>query len=76
MEGLGISLPLELLDQYSRAVDVIAVLDLELTTSEDDVNDVILTAALGMRMYSQLMLKLLALAQASHAIRSLNPHGS
>lgn len=75
MEGLRISLPLELLDQYSRAVDAIAGLDLELTTSEDDVNDVILTAAVGMHMHSQLMLKLLALAQASHAIRSLNADG-
>ena len=76
MEGLGISLPLELLDQYSRAVDAIAGLDLEMTTSEDDVNDVILTAAVGMHLHSQLMLKLLAFAQASHAIRRLNLDGS
>ncbi|MBT2249757.1 MerR family transcriptional regulator [Arthrobacter sp. BHU FT2] len=75
MEGLGISLPLELLDRYSRAVDSIAGLDLELTTAESDINDVILTAAVGMHMHSQLMLKLLALAQASHAIRSLDANG-
>lgn len=75
MAGLGIELPLDLLDQYSRAVDAIAGLDLQLTTSEDDVNDVILTAAVGMHMHSRLMLKLLALAQASHAIRSLNADG-
>ncbi|WP_411373875.1 MerR family transcriptional regulator [Arthrobacter sp. MPF02] len=76
MEGLGINLPLELLDQYSLAVDQIAGLDLELTTFECDVNDVILTAAVGMHMHSQLMLKLLALAQASHAIQRLDGGGS
>jgi DNA-binding transcriptional MerR regulator len=73
MEGLGITLPLELLNQYSRAVDAIAGLDLELTTAGNDTDDVILTAAIGMHMHSQLMLKLLALAQASHAIRRLHP---
>ncbi|SEP59137.1 MerR family transcriptional regulator [Arthrobacter sp. OV608] len=73
MEGLGITLPLEVLDQYSRAVDAIAGLDLELTTAGNDTDDVILTAAIGMHMHSQLLLKLLALAQASHAIRRLHP---
>lgn len=71
MQDLGINLPLELLDRYSSAVDAIAGLDLELTTAGEDVNDVILTAAVGMHMHSQLMLKLLAVAQASHAIRTL-----
>jgi DNA-binding transcriptional MerR regulator len=73
MEGLGITLPLELLDQYSRAVDAIAGLDLELTTAGNDTDDVILTAAIGMHIHSPLMLKLLAMAQASHAIRWQHP---
>ena len=72
MEGLGIQLPLHLLDQYSSAVDAIAGLDLAATTAEKDADGVILTAAIGMHMHSQLMLKLLALAQASHAIRRLD----
>ncbi|MBT2514350.1 MerR family transcriptional regulator [Arthrobacter sp. ISL-30] len=71
MEGLGISMPLELLDAYSQALDTIAGLDLSLTTATDDVDDIILTAAVGMHMHSQLVLRLLALAQASHAIRRL-----
>lgn len=69
MESLGIKLPLELLDAYSRAVDQIAGLDLELTTATCDTDDVIRTAAIGMHMHSQLILKLLGLAQASHAMR-------
>ncbi len=71
MRALGIDLPLSLLDEYSKAVNVIAGLDLAATTAEEDVDDLILTAAVGMHMHSQLMLKLLALAQASHAIQSL-----
>jgi hypothetical protein len=43
--------------------------DLRLTTATDDADEIILTAAVGMHLHSQLLLKLLALAQASHAIR-------
>lgn len=71
MEGLGIGSTLDLLDQYSSAVDSIAGLDLAATTAGQDTDSVILTAAVGMHLHSQLMLKLLALAQASHAIRRL-----
>jgi DNA-binding transcriptional MerR regulator len=69
MEGLGITLSLEVLDAYSQAMDSIAGLDLRLTTATDDIDDIIRKAAVGMHMHSQLLLKLLALAQASHAIR-------
>lgn len=72
MEGLGIGLPPDLLDQYSSAVDSIAGFDLAATTEGKDTDSVILTAAVGMHMHSELMLKLLALAQASHAIRRLD----
>ncbi|WP_314213924.1 MerR family transcriptional regulator [Pseudarthrobacter equi] len=75
MEELGIGSTLDLLDQYSSAVDSIAGLDLAATTAGQDTDSVILTAAVGMHLHSQLMLKLLALAQASHAIRRLTNHG-
>ncbi|MCA4132457.1 MerR family transcriptional regulator [Arthrobacter sp. M4] len=69
MESLGITLPMDLLDAYSRAVDGVAGFDLDLTAASTSTDDAILTAAVGMHMHSQLMLKMLALAQASHAIR-------
>jgi DNA-binding transcriptional MerR regulator len=73
MESLGIPVPLELLDAYSKAVDDIGGLDISATTAPDDINQLILTAAVGMHLHSQLVLKLLALAQASHAIRRYEP---
>ena len=69
MERLGIPLSAEILDAYSAAMDTIAGLDLQLTAAAADLDRAILTAAVGMHMHSQLLLKLLALAQASHAIR-------
>jgi DNA-binding transcriptional MerR regulator len=73
MESLGIPVPLELLDAYSRALDDVGGLDISATTAPEDVNQLILTAAVGMHLHSQLVLKLLALAQASHAIRRYQP---
>ncbi|ACL40578.1 transcriptional regulator, MerR family [Pseudarthrobacter chlorophenolicus A6] len=75
MQELGIELPPDLLDQYSSAVDSIAGFDLTATTRGQDTDRIILTAAVGMHMHSELMLKLLALAQASHAIRRLTITG-
>jgi len=69
MESLGIPLSTEILDAYSGAMDTIAGLDLQLTAAAAGLDQAILTAAVGMHMHSQLLLKLLALAQASHAIR-------
>jgi DNA-binding transcriptional MerR regulator len=69
MERLGIPLSMEILDAYSGAMDTIAGLDLQLTAAAAGLDQAILTAAVGMHMHSQLLLKLLALAQASHAIR-------
>jgi DNA-binding transcriptional MerR regulator len=69
MDRLGIPLSAEILDAYSGAMDTIAGLDLQLTAAATDLDQAILTAAVGMHMHSQLLLKLLALAQASHAIR-------
>ena len=69
MDSLDIPVTTELLDAYSKALDPIADLDIAATTAPDDVNRLIMTAAVGMHLHSQLVLKLLALAQASHAIR-------
>ncbi|MBT2537138.1 MerR family transcriptional regulator [Arthrobacter sp. ISL-69] len=69
MESLHIPVTRELLDTYSKAMDDVAGLDIAVTTAPDSVDQLILTAAVGMHMHSQLLLKLLALAQASHAIR-------
>jgi DNA-binding transcriptional MerR regulator len=69
MESLSIQVPGELLDTYSKAMDDVAGVDIAATTAPDSVDELILTAAVGMHMHSQLLLRLLALAQASHAIR-------
>ena len=69
MENLGVPVAYEVLDAYSQAVDNIAHFDITATTAPDDVNQLILAAAVGMHLQGQLVLKLLALAQASHAIR-------
>lgn len=69
MESLGVPVADDVLDAYSQALDNIAHFDITATTAPDDVNQLILTAAVGMHLHGQLVLKLLALAQASHAIR-------
>jgi len=74
MESLGVPVPVDLLDAYSQAVDAIAAVDISATTEPEDVNQLIMTAAVGMHLHGQLVLKLLALAQASHAIRRYEEH--
>ena len=69
MESLDIPVSGKLLDTYSKAMDDVAGLDIAVTTATGSVDQLILTAAVGMHMHSQLLLKLLAFAQASHAIR-------
>lgn len=69
MASLGIPVSAELLETYSRAMDEVASLDIAATTAPESIDQLILTAAVGMHTHSQLLLKLLALAQASHAIR-------
>ncbi|MDQ0677573.1 hypothetical protein QFZ30_000955 [Arthrobacter pascens] len=59
----------EVLNVYSKAMDDVAGLDIAATTAPETVHRLILTAAVGMHMHSKLLLRLLALAQASHAIR-------
>ena len=69
MESLKIPVSGEVLDVYSKAMDDVAGLDIAATTAPESIDQLILTAAVGMHTHSQLLLKLLALAQASHAIR-------
>ncbi|MFE4543828.1 MerR family transcriptional regulator [Arthrobacter sp. NPDC056727] len=73
MESLGVPAGAELLDVYSQAVDTIAAVNISATTAPEDVNQLIMTAAVGMHLHGQLVLKLLALAHASHAIRRYEP---
>lgn len=75
MEGLGVPITPELLDAYSQAVDAIAAVNISATTAPEDVNQLIMTAAVGMHLHGQLVLKLLALAHASHAIRRYEKDG-
>jgi hypothetical protein len=63
------------METYSKAMDDVAGLDIAATTAPDSTDTLILTAAVGMHVHSQLLLKLLALAQASHAIRRYE-HGA
>jgi DNA-binding transcriptional MerR regulator len=72
MRQLAVPVPLATLDTYSKAMDEVAALDIRETVAPEDTDQLILTAAVGMHMHSQLLLKLLALAQASHAIRRLH----
>ncbi|MBP1135406.1 DNA-binding transcriptional MerR regulator [Arthrobacter sp. PvP023] len=69
MESLNIRVSPEVLGTYSKAMDDVAGIDIAATTAPDSVDQLILTAAVGMHMHSRLLLKLLAFAQASHAIR-------
>ncbi|MBD1544164.1 MerR family transcriptional regulator [Arthrobacter sp. IA7] len=69
MESLGVPVTEDLLNAYSQAVDAIAAVNISATTAPEDVNQLIMTAAVGMHLHGQLVLKLLALAHASHAIR-------
>jgi DNA-binding transcriptional MerR regulator len=69
MESLKIPVSGDVLDVYSKAMDDVAGLDIAATTAPESTDQLILTAAVGMHMHSKLLLRLLALAQASHAIR-------
>ncbi|WP_461187337.1 MerR family transcriptional regulator [Arthrobacter sp. Z4-13] len=73
MDSLNIKVGEEVLDLYSRAMDDVARFDIAATTAPKSADQLILTAAVGMHMHSQLLLRLLALAQASHSIRRYEP---
>ncbi|VXB64729.1 Transcriptional regulator [Arthrobacter sp. 9AX] len=73
MDSLNIKVGEELLDIYSRAMDDVARFDIAVTAAPGSADRLILTAAVGMHMHSQLLLRLLALAQTSHSIRRFEP---
>jgi DNA-binding transcriptional MerR regulator len=73
MARLGVPLPDEALEVYARAVDLIAHVDVGDAASAPDLDTLVTKAAAGMHMHSQLVLRLLALAQASRSIALYGP---
>jgi DNA-binding transcriptional MerR regulator len=73
MGALGITIPSEALETYSRAVELIANVDVNDAASAEDLDTLVTRSAIGMHMHSQLVLKLLALAQASRLITLYGP---
>lgn len=69
MREIGVHTEPEVLEAYGRAADAIARAQLTATDERETVEDFILTAAVGMHMHNQLILKIVALAQASRSIR-------
>ncbi|MEA5453882.1 MerR family transcriptional regulator [Sinomonas sp. JGH33] len=68
MARLGVSVPPAALDVYSRAVDLIAHVDVEDAAAAEDLDTLVARVAVGMHMHRELVLKLLALAQTSRSI--------
>lgn len=73
MDAVRLGPDVDVLAAYGRAADGIADAQLSFTAAQDDLEGMILTAAIGMHMHHRLILKLVALAQASHAIRRYLP---
>lgn len=75
MDAAGVGVRPDVLEAYGRAADTIAGAQLAATELQDTVEDFILTAAVGMHLHNQLVLKVVALAQASHSIRRYGAAG-
>jgi DNA-binding transcriptional MerR regulator len=69
MEAAGVVTDPAVLASYARAADAIAEAQLAVTDVQESIEEFILTAAIGMHLHNQLILALVALAQASHSIR-------
>lgn len=69
MAGLGLEVPPEVLAAYSAAADQAAAVDIGYVAAADSPDALVRTAAVGMHLYSGLLLRMLALAQASHSMR-------
>jgi DNA-binding transcriptional MerR regulator len=69
MEALGAAVEPRTLAAYARAADAIADAQLSYSDTQGSVEDLIITAAIGMHTHTQLIVKLVGLAQASHSIR-------
>lgn len=69
MRELGVTAGADVLEAYGRAADSIAAFQLDSTHERATIEEVILMAAVGMHLHNQLILKVIALAQASRSIR-------
>jgi DNA-binding transcriptional MerR regulator len=76
MDAAGVGVGAEVLEAYARAADAIADVQLAATDLQDSVEDVVLTAAVGIHLHNQLILKIIALAQASRSIRRYGAAGA
>lgn len=73
MAAAGVPVDPAVLASYARAADDIASAQLAITDARDTVEDLVLTAAIGMHLHNQLILKIIALAQASRSIQLYAP---
>ncbi|NKX55592.1 MerR family transcriptional regulator [Arthrobacter mobilis] len=69
MDDLGVPARAEVLAAYADAVDQVAALDLASAEQAGSRDELVLAVAVGTHLYSQLLLKMLAVAQASRAMR-------
>lgn len=69
MAAAGVPVDPAVLATYAHAADDIASAQLAITDTRDTLEDLILTAAIGMHLHNQLILKIIALAQASRSIQ-------
>ncbi len=76
MDAAGMGPEVPVLEAYARAADDIAAAQLSVTDARESLEEVILTAAIGMHLHNQLILKIVALAQASRSIARYHPGGS
>jgi DNA-binding transcriptional MerR regulator len=73
MERLGVPVAENVLSAYAEAADLIAAADVADVDGAGDLEDLVSRAAVGMHMNRQLMLRLVALAQASRSILHYGP---
>lgn len=70
MESLGVMPTDDQLTAYARAVDDIAAADVANAVEAEDLEELVVRAAVGMHMNAELVQRLLALAQTSRSIMS------
>ncbi|MCG2623660.1 MerR family transcriptional regulator [Arthrobacter sp. I2-34] len=69
MDELGVPADAAVLAAYAQAVDQVAALDIGSVEQAGSRDDLAAAVAVGTHLYSQLLLKMLAVAQASRAMR-------
>ncbi|NKX51694.1 MerR family transcriptional regulator [Arthrobacter deserti] len=69
MDELGVPADADVLSAYADAVDQVAALDVGSAERARSRDDMVKTVAVGTHLYSDLLLKMLAVAQASRAMR-------